>query len=196
MNHGSVFVPSDDLVRIHVGMKAVSGPNKFLAFAFKAAWDSSVDDSEPGLFVEGVLAAEEPDFEGEVMDYASSKPNFQKWNKAFAEATGGKSVGNLRGQHSAKIAAGKFVTMEYDDENLTIPVVAKVIDPIEADKVREGVYTSFSVGARYVRKWKDGTFVRWTADPFEGSLVDFGAIPKARGFTYRAADGSTRTIGA
>ncbi len=202
MNLGRVFIPSDGLIRLHtqVVMKAAGadvGLRKLCAFgAFKSAWDSPVDDPEPGLFVEGILAAEQVDFEGEIMDYASSKPNFQRWNANFAEQTNGKSVGNLRGQHNPKIAAGKFVTMEYDDAKMQIPVLAKVIDPTEADKVREGVYTSFSIGAHYVRKWRDGANVRWTADPFEGSLVDFGSIPASRGFSYRAADGSTRMIGA
>jgi hypothetical protein len=171
------------------------GPKKFAAFAIKSVWESGVEDPEAGLFVEGILAAEEVDFQNEIMDYATSKPNFQKWNANFSEATGGRSVGNLRGQHDPKIAAGKFVSMSYDDEKLTIPVIAKVVDPIEQNKVREGVYTSFSIGAHYVRKWRDGQYTRWTADPFEGSLVDFGSIPKSRGFSYRAADGSTRLIG-
>lgn len=164
-------------------------PKKFLTFAIKSVRESGADDPEPGLYVEGILAGEEIDFEGEIMDYATSKPNFQAWNKKMSELSGGKSVGNLRGQHNSKIAAGKFVEMNYDDGAKSIPVVAKVVDPGEQEKVREGVYTSFSVGAHYARKWKDGKNVRWTADPFEGSLVDFGAIPMTRGFTYQAADG-------
>lgn len=167
-----------------------NAPKKFITFAIKSVRESPADDPEPGLFVEGILAGEQVDFEGEIMDYKSSKPNFQKWNKSFIDATGGKSVGNLRGQHNSRIAAGKFVEMNYDDAALSIPVTAKVIDPIEQEKVREGVYTSFSVGAHYARKWRDGNHTRWTADPFEGSLVDFGAIPMTRGFTYRAADGT------
>jgi hypothetical protein len=168
---------------------------KFVTFAIKTVREATAaeveaDPAEKGLFVEGILAGEEPDFEGEILDYKSSKPNFQAWNENASKLTGGKSVGNLRGQHNPKVAAGKFVAMNYDDKNLSIPCVAKVIDPVEQDKVREGVYTSFSVGAHYARKWKDGKYVRWTADPFEGSLVDFGAIPMTRGFTYRAADGT------
>lgn len=148
-------------------------------------------ESTDGLFVEGCLAAEEPDFEGEVMDYASSKPNFKSWNKYFAEKTSGESVGNLRGQHNAKIAAGKFVSMDYDDDAKKINVVAKVVDPTEQDKVREKVYTSFSIGAHYAKKWRDGKYTRWTADPFEGSLVDYGAMPSTRGISFNAAGKDT-----
>jgi hypothetical protein len=191
-------LPSEKAAAALIHLMALKGhigkdgePEKHATFAIKSCYESPVDDPEPGLFVEGILAAEEPDFEGEIMDYKSSKPNFQRWNKNFADMTGGKSVGNLRGQHNPKIAAGKFVTMEYDDDKLSIPVLAKVVDPVEADKVRQGVYTSFSIGAHYARKWRDpgGKGTRWTADPFEGSVVDFGSIPTTRGFTYRAADG-------
>lgn len=166
-------------------------PEKYATFAIKTVYESPVGDPEPGLFVEGILAGEQPDFEGEIFDYKSSKPNFLKWNTTMSALTGGKSVGNLRGQHNPKVAAGKFVDMQYDDDKMCIPCTAKVVDPIEADKVREGVYTSFSIGAHYAKKWRDGKYMRWTADPFEGSIVDFGAMPMTRGFTYRAADGTT-----
>jgi hypothetical protein len=169
------------------GLRSKDGVKKLFAPITKA-YEGTGDD-EGYLFVEGILAAEEPDFEGEIMDYKSSKPHFQAWNKDFAEKTGGKSVGNLRGQHNSKIAAGLFVAMDYDDKKLSIPVTAKVVDPVEQDKVRECVYTSFSIGAHYAKKWRDGKYMRWTANPFEGSLVDFGSIPSTRGFTYRSADG-------
>jgi hypothetical protein len=189
-------LPSDKAAAALIHLMALKGritkngePEKRATFAIKGCYEAPPDDPEPGLFVEGILAAEEVDFEGEVMDYKSSKPNFQRWNKSFSDMTGGKSVGNVRGQHNPKIAAGKFVEMSYDDDKLSIPVLAKVVDPVEADKVRQGVYTSFSIGAHYARKWRDGKYTRWTADPFEGSLVDFGSIPMTRGFTYRAADG-------
>ena len=148
-----------------------------------------VSEGSEGMFVEGCLAAEEPDFENEIMDYESSKPNFVAWNEDRAAKTGGLSVGNLRGQHNASIAAGKFVEMTYDDAAKKVMVIAKVIDPIEQDKVREGVYTSFSIGSPYVKKWRDGKYMRWTAAPFEGSLVDVGSMPSTRGFVYCAAGG-------
>jgi hypothetical protein len=148
-----------------------------------------VRDTSDGMFVEGCLAAEEEDFEHEIMDYKTSKPLFQKWSEDVAQKSGGLSVGNLRGQHNPKILAGKFVEINYDDESKKINVVAKVIDPTEQDKVREGCYTSFSTGAQYAKKWRDGNLTRWTAAPFEGSLVDIGSMPSTRGFVYCAADG-------
>lgn len=138
--------------------------------------------------VEGCLAAEEIDMVGEILDYKSSKPYFRKWNQKFAEKTDGQSVGNLRAMHG-KVAAGKFLDMEYDDEGKAIYVRAKVIDDAEWEKVEEGVYTGFSIGAQYIRKWRDGQHTRWTANPYEGSLVDNPAIPSAT-FTKKLADGT------
>ena len=64
--------------------------------------------------VYGVVTAETPDISGEVCDYASTKPLYQKWSQKFANATDGKSFGNLRAMHS-NIAAGKLVDIAYDD---------------------------------------------------------------------------------
>ncbi len=58
--------------------------------------------------VYGVVTAEAPDVSGEVCDYASTKPLYQKWSQNFAGATNGKSFGNLRAMHG-HVAAGKLV---------------------------------------------------------------------------------------
>ncbi len=55
--------------------------------------------------VYGVVTAEAPDVSGEVCDYASTKPLYQKWSQSFAGATNGKSFGNLRAMHG-NVAAG------------------------------------------------------------------------------------------
>jgi hypothetical protein len=137
--------------------------------------------------VYGTLAEERVDKSNEVFDYASSKPFFQKWNEEFTKVTNGKSVGNLRSMHKA-IAAGKFVTMDYDDTNKCINVGAKVVDPDEWQKVEEGVYTGFSVGGRYKDKWYDSNLnaTRYTAIPSEGSLVD---NPCMYGATFKLVKG-------
>lgn len=121
----------------------------------------------------GVLAEEKVDKADEVFDYAGSKPYFQTWNENFSKATDGKSVGNLRSMHT-NISAGKFIQMDYDDELKRITVGAKVIDDAEWKKVTEGVYTGFSIGGSYVKRWRDDDLdaVRYIADPAEGSLVD------------------------
>lgn len=141
--------------------------------------------------VSGVLAEERPDKDNEKFDYASSKPYFQEWNTTFAEKTDGKSVGNLRAMHQP-IAAGKFVSMDYDDDSKKVVVTAKVTDDAEWKNVVEGVYTGFSIGARVVgkkiRDAEDGS-MRYTANPFEGSLVDNPCMYGAT-FTEIKADGA------
>jgi hypothetical protein len=138
--------------------------------------------------VSGFLVAEQPDIVDEIFDYNTSKGYFKAWNSKFAEKTDGESVGNLRSMHN-KIAAGKFTSMEYNDDDKRIFVTAKVVDLDEWEKVREGVYTGFSIGAKYIRKWRDGKYTRWTGDPYEGSLVDNPAIPDCT-FVHRMADGT------
>jgi hypothetical protein len=132
--------------------------------------------------VYGVCAQEERDKSNEIFDYASSKPYFQKWSAAAMERTTKAdlpiSYGNVRAQHG-KIAAGKLVSIEFDDANKCIPVVAKIVDDNEWNKVQEGIYSGFSIGGSYVNKWADGSATRYTASPAEISLVDSPAMPSA-----------------
>jgi hypothetical protein len=52
-----------------------------------------------------------------------------------------------------------------------------------------GVYTGFSIGGAYVKAWKDGEYVRFTASPVEISVVDNPCVPGAH-FTAVKADGT------
>jgi hypothetical protein len=137
----------------------------------------------------GVLVEERVDKSDEILDYESSKPLFLEWNKTFMEVTNGQSMGNLRSMHKA-IAAGKFISMEYDDENKKVVVGAKVVDDEEWKKVVEGVYTGFSIGGKYLKKWYDSALnaMKYTAQPCEGSLVDNPCMYGAT-FTIVKADG-------
>ena len=128
--------------------------------------------------VAGVATAETPDRSGEICDYASSKPYFEKWSTEALEASGGKSLGAVRAMHG-RVAAGKLTGIEFDDDARRIVVVAKVVDDDEWRKVTEGVYTGFSQGGRYVRRWPDpeSSLVRYTAEPREISLVDLPCLP-------------------
>jgi hypothetical protein len=145
-------------------------------------------DAEKRL-VYGVLAAEQVDRSGEVMDYATSKPFFEAWSGDIAKATEGKSVGNLRAMHG-KVAAGKFTDLQFDDTNKRIEAIAKVVDDTEWNKVLEGVYTGFSIGGKYVKSWQVDGKKHYTAGPAEGSLVDYPCIPSAT-FEVIKVDGST-----
>jgi len=149
--------------------------------------------------VTGVATAETPDRSGEIFDYASSKPYFEKWSAEAAAASRGKSLGAVRAMHTP-IAAGKLTDIAFDDDAKRITVVAKVVDDDEWRKVQEGVYTGFSQGGRYVKRWADpdSGLTRYTAEPHEISLVDLPCVPDAtfdvvkggvierRGFASRA----------
>jgi hypothetical protein len=142
--------------------------------------------------VYGVVTAETPDITGEVCDYESTKPLYQKWSQKFADATEGKSFGNLRAMHS-NIAAGKLVDIAFNDAAKRIEICGKVVDDGEWQKVEEGVYTGFSQGGRYLKRWPDPDepkLMRYTAEPVEVSLVDHPCLPEAT-FAVVKADGST-----
>ncbi len=142
--------------------------------------------------VYGVVTAEAPDIAGEVCDYASTKPLYQKWSQKFADATEGRSFGNLRAMHS-NIATGKLVDIAFNDEGKRIEICGKVVDDAEWAKVEEGVYTGFSQGGRYLKRWPDPDepkLMRYTAEPVEVSLVDHPCLPEAT-FAVVKADGST-----
>ena len=139
--------------------------------------------------VYGIATAEEPDLSGEICDYASTKPLYQKWSDDVKKASGGKSVGNLRSMHGST-AAGKVTDIAFNDDARTVEICAKVVDDGEWKKCLEGVYTGFSQGGSYVKRWDDEAtgLKRYTADPIEISLVDVPCLPTAT-FNVIKADG-------
>jgi len=142
--------------------------------------------------VYGVVTAEAPDGAGEVCDYASTKPLYQKWSQKFVQTTDGKSFGNLRAMHG-NVAAGKLVDIAFNDDHKRIEICGKVVDDAEWQKVEEGVYTGFSQGGRYLKRWPDPDepkLTRYTAEPLEVSLVDHPCLPEAT-FAVVKVDGST-----
>jgi hypothetical protein len=150
---------------------------------------------EENRLVYGTIAAEEIDNSGEIFDYESSKPNFEKWSDDQYEASDGKSKGNVRAMHTSK-AAGKLTDISYNDDTKTIEGVAKIVDGDEWEKVLEGVYTGFSMGGRYAKRWNDNGTTRYTAQPVEVSIVDKPCIKSAlfdgmkKTFMLQKADGT------
>jgi hypothetical protein len=139
--------------------------------------------------VYGVATAEMEDRAGEICDYASTKPLYEKWSEQIAKSTGGKSLGNLRAMHGP-VAAGKVTEINFNDADRQIEICAKVVDEAEWAKVSEGVYTGFSQGGAYARRWTDaGGLTRYTAAPSEISLVDLPCLPQAH-FEMIKADGT------
>jgi hypothetical protein len=143
----------------------------------------------------GYASVEEVDHTDEIMDFGSSLPYFQEWSAATKKRSGGKSLGNLRSMHQ-DIAAGKLIGFQPDAKAKAFWIGAKVIDDAEWKKVQEGVYTGFSVGGSYVRRWYDQGFqkMRYTAKPLEISLVDAPCVPSAT-FQIVKADGVTESHG-
>jgi len=130
--------------------------------------------------VHGVATAEVPDRVGEICDYATTKPYFEIWSAEALAASGGKSLGAVRAMHG-RVAAGKLTDIAFDDEGKRILVAAQIVDDDEWRKVTEGVYTGFSQGGRYVKRWPDPDtgLTRYTAEPTEISLVDLPCLPGA-----------------
>lgn len=150
---------------------------------------TKVDEATGKVY--GRAVQEVVDRSGEIFDYETSKPNFAKWSEAAAQATDGKSVGNLRAMHG-KVAAGKLTEITFQDAEKAIDIVAEVVDPVEREKCLKGVYTGFSIGGRYAKRWEDGVekgVSRYTAEPTEISLVDLPCVPTAQ-FTVVKADGA------
>jgi hypothetical protein len=151
--------------------------------------------------VYGVMAEEVKDKAGEIFDYETSKPYVKAWSEEALNRTvnAGQeiSLGNVRSQHS-NVAAGKLVDIQFDDKGKRIPIIAKIVDDNEWKKVEEGIYTGFSIGGSYVKRWSDGAAIRYTAKPNEVSIVDnpcmAGAafvMVKANGaFEYRGFSGT------
>jgi hypothetical protein len=147
---------------------------------------------EQKRLVHGTVAEEVIDKADEIFDYASSKPFFESWSSDIAAASEGRSLGNLRAMHG-QVAAGKLTRLAFDDAGRRIEAIAKVVDDGEWRKVLEGVYSGFSIGGHYARRWKDPADparMRYTAKPVEVSLVDNPCIPTAT-FSVIRADGST-----
>lgn len=139
--------------------------------------------------VTGIATAESPDLTGEICDYETTKPYYQSWSEKMRKSTGGKSLGNVREMHG-NIAAGKVTALDFDDVNKIIRIVTKCVDDSTWNKIQEGVLTGFSQGGEYVKKWKDGEFYRYTADPSEISYVDLPCLPIAD-FEVIKANGTT-----
>lgn len=139
--------------------------------------------------VYGAAAVEEVDKAKEIFDYDSSKPLFEAWSAEAHKFSNGKSYGNVRAMHG-KVAAGRLDQITFNDDDKIIEVAAKIVDDNEWEKVEEGVYTGFSIGGSYEKRWKDGDCTRYTAAPAEVSIVDNPCQPSAR-FTMTKADGST-----
>ncbi len=157
---------------------------------------------EEKRIVYGVAADETPDRQNEIWDYAGNKPLWEKWSASAAKSTeaAGQEVsyGNIRSMHPVTkqmVVTGKVAEPpDFDDVAKSMTIAAYVHDDGEWEKAKKGLYTGFSIGGRYVKKWADAALKgiqRVIIDPTEISLVDLPANPGAQ-FTALKADGSEK----
>lgn len=153
---------------------------------------TKIDEAQ--RLVYGRITQEVVDNSGEILDYEASKPNFEKWSSSVYKASGGKSVCNVRAMHGP-VAAGRGDDLIFHDDEKAIDICAKIVDDGEWKKCLEGVYTGFSIGGSYVRKWKDADGnKRYEANPKEVSLVDMPCVPTATFFEVQKSDGSLQKV--
>ena len=146
---------------------------------------------EERRLVYGLVTEEVVDQAGEILDYETSKAYFQQWSDGISKATGGASLGNLRLMHQPVIA-GKLTELTFDDVAKQIACVAKIVDDAVWNLVLEGCLTGFSMGGKYIKRWKDAALkgiYRFTAKPVEVSVVDNPCVSTAT-FEYIKSDGS------
>jgi hypothetical protein len=136
---------------------------------------SKVDEEK--RTVTGIGASEAVDSEGEIFDYASSKPYVEAWSEGAQQRSQGKSFGNIRAQHDIKKAAGNLIEpIVFDDAQKLIILTAFISDDQEWAKCLCGTYTGFSIlGPVVGEKWSDSTnpgVKRYTCAPIEFSVCD------------------------
>lgn len=137
-------------------------------------------DEEKRL-VYGRATQELKDRSGEMMDYASSAPNFEKMADEFKKNTGGKSLGPILVSHNKGYIAGKIIDMHLNDDEKAVDICAKVVDDGAWRMVKEGCFSGFSIGGGYGKKWAtSGGVTKYEAIPREVSLVASPCLPAAR----------------
>jgi hypothetical protein len=138
----------------------------------------------------GVMAALEPDGDREIINWSGTVAAVRDWSAAQAQASGGKSYGNIRGQHDGQQAIGKLVEPPIIDEKRKLIIVhGKVVDPTAKELLQEGVYTGLSIGGAYASKRPlPNGLTEYIPALSELSLVDKPCSPSAL-LTVTRADG-------
>lgn len=119
------------------------------------------------LEVSGVASSETVDDQGDIVLASAMKSAIPGYM-----ALGGS--GPLREMHQP-LAAGKVVNAEVRPDGSTW-IVARVVDPVAIEKVRQGVYKGFSIGGKILKR--DGKKITGL-QLNEISLVDKPACPDA-----------------
>ena len=122
--------------------------------------------------VAGYATTEALDSEGEIIDLAAVKAALPGYLGPYDHKRGMYQFGNIREMHSLS-AVGKTMEASVDEKGLFVK--AKVVDSDAWTKVKEGVYTGFSIGGRALKRM--GNKIKELALK-EISLVDRPANPE------------------
>jgi hypothetical protein len=141
----------------------------------------------------GYATTDQVDTFGTLFPFEASKRAYAEWNDNFERLTDGESKGNLRAMHQ-KIAAGKVIACDPDEEKRGIYVGAHVVDDKEWEKVKQRVYTGFSHGVTQtspsVFERRNGKLIEIVPEFFvnELSLADKPSCPGAVMTLFRRAE--------
>ncbi len=101
-------------------------------------------------------------------------------------------LGNIREMHQLS-AVGKAKEAQMDENGLFLG--AKVVDPLAWEKVKEGVYSGFSIGGRVTKRDSDDPKTITGLVLSEISLVDRPANPDALFDVWKSADSDIQSKG-
>lgn len=136
----------------------------------------------------GLVTSQALDKDGERCHYKSTKPLYQEWCVDTAEASHGKSIGDMWSMHT-KRATGRFIKIVFDDVNEQIWMAGEVVDNNEWEKCQKGILRGFSHGGSYAKIWNENGDRWYTGRPREVSIVDKPNNPEAT-FKYVKMDGT------
>lgn len=135
--------------------------------------------------VEGVASSEELDSQGEVVKYNAIKKALPNYLGELDQTTGKHKFGSIREMHQWS-AVGKTVGTYLDDMAKQLIITAKIIDKTAWEKVKEGVYSGFSIGGKVIKRIGNN-IEALTLN--EISLVDRPANPEAVFSMVKSASG-------
>lgn len=144
----------------------------------------STENDDGTLYVYGKATGPDLDLDQQRCDPEWLKSAMPEW---FGFGPGGPG-GNIRGQHNPGDAVGKAV--EHDILNDGHYIKAHIVDPVAVLKVKNDVYTGFSIGIGQPRVEKSTTAPNGVIKGgkiFEVSLVDRPALPTAQFTMCKAA---------
>jgi len=127
-----------------------------ITYAYFGGLEKSRDD-KGFLVVKGLATDDTLDLDQQICDPEWLKTAMPKWFE----------IGNIREQHDGSKAVGKATSMAAKGTGFEIG--AKIVDPVAAMKLEEGVYTGFSIGIK-------GAYVDYNDDRAPGGVIKAGTI--------------------